>query len=158
MVYKVDGNSIGSGGSCNNGNAPIVATPIMLQKMKGDGITPVGQPIQILTNNPQDGPLVEAPSISKASNGKYMLLFSSGCFTDPTYNTKYALANKVTGPYVRGAAPLWESGSDGLVAPGGADATHNARHVAFHATNPDGSRGMWTAKLTVKGDSVKAYH
>ncbi|KAJ7144806.1 hypothetical protein C8R43DRAFT_953885 [Mycena crocata] len=33
VVYKIDGNSIGYGGSCGNSVKPIVSTPIMLQKL-----------------------------------------------------------------------------------------------------------------------------
>ena len=41
VVYKIDGNSLGHGGVCNNGVAPIVDTPIMIQPVSSDGVTPV---------------------------------------------------------------------------------------------------------------------
>jgi beta-xylosidase len=157
MVYKVDGNSIGHGGSCNNGVAPIVSTPIMLQEMKPDGVTPVGNPIQILTNAASDGPLVEAPTLARVSGGRYMLLFSSGCYGSSEYDTKYALANKIKGPYTRGGAPLWGTNSDNLFAPGGADSGHAGTHVVFHAGQL-GARYMYTAILSIKGGRVKAWN
>lgn len=49
VVYKVDGNSVGHGGDCNNGVAPLVPTPIMLQEVQADGFTPVGAPCRSLT-------------------------------------------------------------------------------------------------------------
>ena len=47
-VYKVDGNSIGHGGDCNNGIEPLVPVPIMLQELEDDGATSAGDPVQIL--------------------------------------------------------------------------------------------------------------
>lgn len=56
VTYKVDQNSIGSGGSCGNSNAPVVSTPIMLQEVAADGVTPVGGATQILDRWDLDGP------------------------------------------------------------------------------------------------------
>jgi GH43 family beta-xylosidase len=55
VVYKIDGNSIGHGGNCNNGVAPIVSTPIMLQQLAADGVTPVGDPIELIDRDSADG-------------------------------------------------------------------------------------------------------
>lgn len=51
VVYKVDGNSIGSGGDCGNDVAPFVPTPIILQPVNADGITLSGNAYQIMNNN-----------------------------------------------------------------------------------------------------------
>ncbi|KAE9969405.1 hypothetical protein BLS_005359 [Venturia inaequalis] len=56
VTYKIDQNSLGSGGSCGNGNAPFVSTPIMLQEVAADGVTPVGGATQILDRVDIDGP------------------------------------------------------------------------------------------------------
>ncbi|CAP72860.1 uncharacterized protein PODANS_2_2920 [Podospora anserina S mat+] len=48
LVYKVDGNSLGNGGSCGNSVAPQVPTPIVLQPVADDGITFVGERVTIL--------------------------------------------------------------------------------------------------------------
>jgi hypothetical protein len=62
VVYKVDGNNLGGGGPpCGNadGSHP---TPIMLEALESDGITPSSDPVQILDRDAADGPLVESPS------------------------------------------------------------------------------------------------
>lgn len=61
-MYKVDGNNLGGGGTCGNGNEEY-STPIMLQLMECDGVTPNGAPMQLLDRIAADGPLIEAPSL-----------------------------------------------------------------------------------------------
>ena len=61
-MYKVDGSSLGGGGPCGNANGEY-STPIMLQEMEADGVTPTGNPVQILDRGPYDGPLIEAPAL-----------------------------------------------------------------------------------------------
>jgi hypothetical protein len=63
VVYKVDGNSVGHGGSCGNTVARIISTPLMLQQLAGDSITPVNEPIELLDRGDADGPLIEAPNM-----------------------------------------------------------------------------------------------
>jgi beta-xylosidase len=114
VVYKIDGNSLGHGGSCNNGVAPIVSTPIMLQKMAADGVTPVGSPVQILDRDAGDGPLVEAPSLINV-NGVFFLFFSSGCYADTSYDLSYATATSVTGAVHQGARADGAAPSNGQI-------------------------------------------
>lgn len=152
-VYKVDGNSIGHGGSCGNSVAPIVPTPIMLQQLAADAMTPVGSPIELLDRSTLDGPLIEAPSLMRTSEGKYVLFFSSNCFASAYYDLTYAFADSVTGPYVK-RGPMLMTGSDGgLYSPGAADAAADGVHMAFHAGNVgpenEGWRLMYTMELTV---------
>lgn len=64
----------------------------MQQKIAGNGIDKLGEPYQILDRSDDDGPLVEAPSIAKLPDGRYVLFFSSGCFS-ADYHLKYALAD-----------------------------------------------------------------
>lgn len=130
VVYKVDGNSIGHGGSCGNTVAPIVPTPIMLQQVAEDGHTLLGQPTEILTNNADDGPYVEAPSLAKW-DGDYVLFFSSHCYTSSEYDTKYAFATDIRGPYTR-KGELLKTGA-ALQAPGGLDVSPHGRKALFHA-------------------------
>ncbi|EMD00306.1 glycoside hydrolase family 43 protein, partial [Baudoinia panamericana UAMH 10762] len=118
VVYKVDGNNIGNGGLCGNTVNPIVPTPLMLQKMRSDGVTTDGNPVQILDRIAADGPLVEAPALVRSSEGIYFLFYSSGCTRSPSYDVKYATATHVNGPYVRASSPLLRTGSWGLSAPG----------------------------------------
>ena len=96
VTYKIDGNSIGHGGVCNNSKKPLVRVQLMLQELKEDGITPVGDPIQILESNKRDdGPLVESPNLVRTPDGVYYLFFSSHCFVSPKYDVKYAFSSSV---------------------------------------------------------------
>ena len=51
VMWKVDGNSAGK------------PTPIKIQHVAADGFTLQGQPTTLITNDPVDGGLVEAPSM-----------------------------------------------------------------------------------------------
>lgn len=96
VVYKIDGNAIGHGGSCNNGVKPIVNTPILLQQVSTqDGVTKIGGPIKLIDRDPIDGPLVEAPSLTKMSDGTYVLFFSSNCWSTTFYDVSYATSRNI---------------------------------------------------------------
>ncbi|KAI0130046.1 glycosyl hydrolase [Xylariales sp. AK1849] len=154
VVYKIDGNSIGHGGSCNNGNAPLVATPILLQEVRCDGITKIGSPIQILDRTDADGPLVEAPAILRNNDGTYVLFFSSGCYTEPTYNVNYATAKSVRGPYTRSQTPLIKTDDAfGLTAPGGATPVVDGSGMVFHADCAEG-RCLFHSTIGIQGCKV----
>lgn len=62
MVYKVDGNNLGGGGKCRN-ESHTHSTPLMLQRLKDDGVSPNGDPIPLLGRDGADGPLIEALNI-----------------------------------------------------------------------------------------------
>ena len=157
VVYKVDGNSLGGGGICGNGDLSH-PTPIMLQAVEADGVTPTGDPTEILNRDAADGPLVEAPDLILV-DGTYYLFFSSNCFNGPDYDTSYATASAVGGPYTKASSPLLVSGGDGgaLNSPGGATAGPDGTQMVFHsdsvADNPS-VRQMWTAGITVGGGVV----
>ncbi|KAG5728695.1 Arabinan endo-1,5-alpha-L-arabinosidase [Termitomyces sp. T112] len=159
VVYKIDGNNRGNGGSCNNGVAPIKSTPIMLQKVAADGYTKIGSEVQILDRDDGDGPLIEAPSLIQVK-GVWFLFFSSGCFAETTYDLSYAYATNVTGPYTKARgpiAPLLVSGEDELKAPGSACAVMDGSKLAFHAwlgNDINGGRGMWTAIPSIDGTTI----
>ncbi|PYH88301.1 glycosyl hydrolase family 43 protein [Aspergillus ellipticus CBS 707.79] len=153
VVYKVDGNSIGHGGDCNNGKKPIVPTPIMLQELENDGVTPTGDPVQILTNEKVDGPLVEAPDIIRSEDGVYYLFFSSHCFTSSKYSVKYAYSTSLKGPYTRAERALFQSGDFGLKSPGGATVTPDGTRMVFHA-NCKKHRCMHVAAINISVNST----
>ena len=164
VVYKVDGNSIGHGGECVNSVAPIVPTPIMLQAVAGDGITPFGGPSEILDRDDFDGPLIEAPSLHRTDEGIYFLFFSSNCFSGPLYDTSYATATSIYGPYRKSDLPLFITG-DGpdMRGPGGSDIVKDGSRVVLHGHLDESTgyvgytpRGMYTARLTFSGTSVTA--
>ena len=158
VVYKIDGNSLGGGGVCGNGDGSH-ATPIMLQQVSpSDGITLIGGPTQVLDRGPYDGPLIEAPSLVK-SNGVYFLFFSSNCYNGPSYDTSYATATDIAGPYTKSSAPLLTTGGDGgrLNSPGGTTVSKDGTKILFHADqNPSDAsiRQMWTADIQISGTTV----
>ncbi|KAF4307405.1 hypothetical protein GTA08_BOTSDO04181 [Botryosphaeria dothidea] len=164
IVYKVDGNAIGNGGICGNTIEPIVPTPLLLQAVEDDGVTPVGDPVTILDNaGVSDDGLIEAPSLVKTWDGQYVLFFSSGCYSTQNYTLSYAFSTSgnVTGPYQRGDSPLLSTGDyDGtnLTSPGGADVHWDARRMVFHVQDtsqePDLVREMWIAQIEVQDGAV----
>ncbi|EGE78420.1 endo-arabinase [Blastomyces dermatitidis ATCC 18188] len=154
VVYKVDGNSIGNGGDCGNSIPPIVPTTIYLQRVEGDGVTKVGDPTTILDRDESDGPLIEAPSLIRSSEGVYFLFYSSHCWTSPAYDVRYATSRSIRGPYVKAAKPLIKSGDYGLKAPGGATVADNGERILFHANCPAG-RCMYAADLEIKGKTAR---
>jgi hypothetical protein len=159
LAYKIDGNYLGLGGECGNMIFPQKATPIFLQKMYSDGITPDGAPITILDRTPDDGPLVEAPVLARSDDGVYFLFFSSGCTFNNDYNVKYATSNSITGPYTRASAPLLQTGSWGLLAPGSPTVWKDDKKwlIGFHArlyTDAGGIRPLYIAGLKLVGTTA----
>ncbi|KAJ5630231.1 uncharacterized protein N7484_010331 [Penicillium longicatenatum] len=133
VLFKVDGNSVGHGGDCNNGVEPLVSTPIMLQKLQADGVTPIGDAVQILDRSTadNDGPLVEAPSLV-LHQGTYFLFYSTHCYTDPAYDVRWATASSIVGPYQKANIQLMKTGEDGLTSPGGATACGCGDRMLLH--------------------------
>ncbi|EPS32625.1 putative alpha-L-arabinofuranosidase [Penicillium oxalicum 114-2] len=152
VVYKIDGNSLNKDNKLN-------PTPIMLQKLKSDAVTPDGDPIKLIDRDEIDGPLVEAPSLAKVG-GTYYLTFSSNWYNTPKYDISYAVASKITGPWqkVHGPdAPLLVSGDSSnvgpLSGPGGADFNEDGSKIVFHAfkngKSIDDGRAMYVADLSM---------
>ncbi|VDC05883.1 unnamed protein product [Peniophora sp. CBMAI 1063] len=159
LAWKVDGNSVGHGGNCGNSVAPIVPTPIMIQKMtpNGTAFAAGSSAKQILDRSDADGPLVEAPSLVE-KDGTYVLFFSSNCYSGSLYDVSYATAPSVLGPYTKSATPLLKTGSPyaQLYAPGGLDINRAGTQAVFHADfNKTASvRQMYTAAVTISGTTV----
>lgn len=155
VVYKVDGNSLGGGGACGNGDGSH-PTPIVLQQVSPkDGITIIGPATQILDRGPYDGPLIEAPSLVKV-DGVYFLFFSSNCYNGPYYDTSYATATNIAGPYTKASAPLLVTGGR-LNSPGGTTVSKDGTKILFHADlNPSdaSTRQMWTGDIKISGTTV----
>ncbi|KAJ5085173.1 hypothetical protein N7532_009944 [Penicillium argentinense] len=155
VLYKVNGNSIGHGGDCNNGVDPLVPTPIMLQKLADDAVTPVGDPVQVLDRNTADGdgPLVEAPSLVLADD-TYYLFYSTHCYNEKTYDTRYATASSITGPYTKNNEGFLKTGdSPNLIAPGGATVCGCGDRMLFHGWCDKSmkQRCMYGASVSLKG-------
>ncbi|KIV90805.1 hypothetical protein PV10_05414 [Exophiala mesophila] len=143
IVYKIDGNSLGRGGACNN-MPPTRQTPIMLQEVSAeDGVTLIDAPTLILDRDELDGPLIEAPVLAVSIQDKqrvYFLLYSANCFTTPLYNVAYATATDIRGPYVKMGRPMLVTGDAGLIGPGGLDLLADSHMIVFHGHLPS-SRG-----------------
>jgi beta-xylosidase len=133
VAYKFDGNAIGHGGECGNIVKPNVPNPIFIQQVDvSDGYETIGSPLQILTDTTANGPYAEAPTLNYM-NGKYVLFYSAQCYTTPKYDVSYAIADKITGPYVRAGSLFQTGGPLGLQAPGGLNVTINGDHAVWHA-------------------------
>ena len=169
VVYKVDGNSLDEGRICVSNLKPSKKitprpTPLMLQALASDAVTPFGDPIELLDRTDADGPLIEAPSLVRSKEGKYVLFFSSNCFDTPLYDVAYATSDRLTGPYTRAAAPFLKTGMGpppGLKGPGGAAVTPDGSKLVFHgilghATNKLSKlfRGMYTVDIEIDGATV----
>ena len=160
LIYKVDGNSL------NNRTTNVYnPTPLMLQQVDpNDGITLMGAPTQLLDRGPEDGPLVEAPSMMRATdisgkNPVYILFYSSNVFTTAHYDVNYATSkNGIEGPYTKSTTPLLKTGDNSgkLYGPGGLDVGVGGQKVVFHSGYEGGSvvRQMWTGQIAVNGTTV----
>jgi beta-xylosidase len=146
VSYKIDGNAMGHGGSCGNAVPPLMPTPIMLQQVAPDGFTPIGPPTTILDRGDGDGPLVEAPSLMRRTDGTYYLFYSSNCYDNTKYDVNFATAKNVRGPYTKTDRPLLITGDNGLISPGGADVSRDGKKILFHG-NANGGRTMYVGDL-----------
>lgn len=101
----------------------------MMQKVKADdGTTPIGDPVKILDRGPDDGPLIEAPSLVAVQSDMgaggylYVLFFSSNCYSTTYYDISYATSVQgVEGGlsgYNKSSTPLLVSTDGGLNSPG----------------------------------------
>ncbi|KAI0030284.1 glycoside hydrolase family 43 protein [Vararia minispora EC-137] len=159
LLWKIDGNNIGHGGNCGNSVAPIVPTPIMMQKLDASGtaFAAGSSAIQVLDRDNNDGPLIEAPSLVRTSGGVYVLFFSSNCYAGSLYDIAYATATSVTGPYTKGPW-LMKTGTPfaNLYSPGGADVTPDGTRLVFHADlgTTANTRQMYTASISISGHTV----
>ncbi|KAJ5371671.1 Glycoside hydrolase family 43 [Penicillium concentricum] len=157
VVFKVDGNSVGHGGDCNNGVEPLVSTPVLLQKVAADGVTPIGDAVQILDRNTADGdgPLVEAPNLILHGD-TYFLFYSTHCFTDPAYDVRWATSKSITGPYTKTNVPLINAANTGLISPGGGNVCGCGDRILFHGfcTEERTSRCMYAANVIIEGTKV----
>ncbi|KAJ9652913.1 hypothetical protein H2198_007866 [Neophaeococcomyces mojaviensis] len=159
VVYKVDGNSLNTGGGpCNGpGLDGYYPTPIRLQQVsKHDGITHIGEAIQLLDRGPNDGPLVEAPSIFYSEKyGLYFMTFSSNCYSTDLYDIGFAWSTELETEFNKSTHPLMTTSMGMVTGPGGADMTLDGRFALFHGTvGHDGSqpiRYMYAAEADVTG-------
>lgn len=160
MLYKLDGNAVGSGGVCNNEYEPQHDTWLAIREVGSDGHTFVGPEHRILNRDDIDGPLIEAPSLVRYPGPKYVLGFSSQCYTNENYDMSYAVSGRIDGNYQKAKLPLLVSGTPpGVYGPGGADVDWDGQHVAFHGyagrEKVGRERYMYVERLTWNGETVE---
>ncbi|GIJ86982.1 hypothetical protein Asppvi_005881 [Aspergillus pseudoviridinutans] len=153
VIFKLDGNSIGHGGDCNNGITPLVPTPILLQRVEDDGFTLIGDAIPILDRDDSDGPLVEAPNLILHGD-TYFLFYSTHCFTDIEYDVRWATSKSITGPYIKSGQRLFKSGDYALTSPGGGTVYGCGDKMLFHGFCEPNKRCAYAANITIDGDQV----
>ncbi|RDW81597.1 glycoside hydrolase family 43 protein [Aspergillus mulundensis] len=154
IAYKVDGSAL------NTDDENYHPTPLVLQEVADNGYSKVGDAVTLIDRDESDGPLVEAPSIVKA-DGFYYLLYSSHMFNSPDYDSKYATAPSVAGPWTRRGrvvAPGDSSDVGPLSGPGGADVSADGTKFVFHANinnqDPSGGRAMYATRVSLEGGNV----
>jgi beta-xylosidase len=153
VIFKVDGNSIGHGGDCNNGITPLVPTPILLQKVEDDGFTLIGDAVPILDRGDSDGPLVEAPNLILHGD-TYFLFYSTHCFTDTKYDVRWATSKSITGPYIKSGRKLFKTGDYALTSPGGGTVYGCGDKILFHGFCEPNKRCTYAANIAIDGDEV----
>ncbi|PIL34983.1 hypothetical protein GSI_02770 [Ganoderma sinense ZZ0214-1] len=151
VLWKVDGNSAGK------------PTPIKIQHVGADGVTLQGTPMTLITNDPVDGGLVEAPSMIYW-DGWFYLFFSSNSYNSLKYDISYAVSRSAVGPFKKvhaPNAPFLVSGKFGTAGPGGATAINVLNkyvNIAFHSDingkDASGGRAMWAISNVCLGNGV----
>ncbi|RFU40131.1 glycoside hydrolase [Actinomadura logoneensis] len=122
LLYKQEGGERDPGG-------------LWVQRLTPDGLAGTGAAVRVLTKSTAEPELVEAPALVRR-DGKYVLFYAAGVFHSSEYQTRYAIAPSIAGPYTRGTrALLTTTGYRGrITGPGGADVVHDGTdsHLVFH--------------------------
>lgn len=149
VVYKVDGNSVG------------LDTPILLQRLDADAVTPTADaPVELFRNGAYDSGVTEAPNLIKV-DGTYFCFFSSAGYCSTAYDESYAYASSIAGPYEKASEPLLVTGDYGLQGPGGLGiGPSDNTHVALHSwSSPDAvcsdpGRYMYVGEIEISGTTI----
>lgn len=94
LLWKEDGNAVGK------------PTPIHGQALAPDGLSLVGAPATLITNDRAwEGGVVEGPWMV-AHDGAFYLFYSGNSYADATYAVGVARAGAPLGPFEKAAAPI----------------------------------------------------
>jgi hypothetical protein len=108
---------------------------IYLVRLTPDGLRTVGGPTRILGRDENEPVLVEAPDLVRRG-GKYVLFYAAGWYFQSNYQTRYAVASSIQGPYQKAPEPLLSTDAHGgeIQGPGSADVLSDASgdHLVFH--------------------------
>lgn len=92
-------------------------TPMFCQKLNADGTKLLGEKTQVMENDLEwEAHLVEGMWVTKHSN-KYYLFYAGNDFSTDQYGIGVAIADQVTGPYIKSESQLLKSTKEWL-APG----------------------------------------
>ncbi|GAA2615825.1 family 43 glycosylhydrolase [Actinomadura fulvescens] len=139
---------------CRGYDARKPAT-IFIQRLTPDGLARLGPPRSLLTRDKREPSLIEAPALVQRG-GKYVLFYSAGSYYKSEYETWYAVASSVNGPYTKMSGPLLSTERYGerVRGPGGGDvfSEGGADYLIFHGILKSGggkdvTRGMFAASL-----------
>ncbi|TDD53557.1 carbohydrate-binding protein [Kribbella antibiotica] len=130
----------------NDGNAISKPSTIWLTKTTDNGETLAGGNTALLTSNG----IAEAPDLVQRDS-RYLLFYSTNGYNDCNYQTAYATATSLTGPWTSQQRPLLTTQTfDGKVCgPGGADFVGDK--VFLHGW-VNGARHMFVADVGWAGD------
>lgn len=132
---------------------------IYLVRLSPDGLYLAGPPRKLIGRGADDPVLVESPALLYRG-GKYVLMYSAGWYFQTNYQTRYAVASSLNGPYVKAPAPVQSTGAYGgkVKGPGGASVVTDAAgdHLVFHGIlefhgGSKVTRGMYVASLGWEG-------
>lgn len=91
LLYKNDGNCCG------------IPTHIYIQQLTPDGLSLVGEPIDLIRNDqPWEGHVIEAPTMIKQDD-RYYLFYSANDYAGLPYAVGYAICDSATGPCKKAA-------------------------------------------------------
>ena len=94
LLWKTDGNAVGA------------STPIHIQRLAADGLSLVGSPRTILTNDRAwEGSLVEGPWMID-NGGMYYLFYSANGYASTRYAIGVARATSPLGPFTKAPNPI----------------------------------------------------
>ena len=90
----------------DDGNASGKPTPIWAQPLAADGMSLLGTPTELITNDQSwEGALVEGPFLVRRG-GKYWLFYSGNAYYDGRYAVGVARADSLLGPYTKAPGPI----------------------------------------------------
>jgi arabinan endo-1,5-alpha-L-arabinosidase len=144
----------------NDGNSGGGQSWLYIQPLAPDGLSLQGEPARLLTADLSwEGILVEAPTLWHHED-RYYLFYSANLYNDQRYATGYAVADGISGPYIKAPQPLLKTDlKSGLVGPGGQDVVMGPggeTWIAFHGWRPGGYRAMYLGQLEWSGGSPVA--
>ncbi|MBQ9816089.1 MAG: family 43 glycosylhydrolase [Proteobacteria bacterium] len=97
VLWKDDGNALGK------------KTPVFIQELTKDGLSLVGKPTQILTNDQNwEGSLIEGPWLIKRGS-YYYLFYSANGYASSRYAVGVARSKSLLGPYTKHSGSILHS-------------------------------------------------